>query len=51
MIAMKEYLELLLEDTKERVINSKLEHVSKLQGEAVAYNRLITMFEKVQEDS
>ncbi len=48
---MKEYLELLLEDAKERVINSKLEHVSKLQGEATTLNRLIIMFEKVQEDS
>jgi hypothetical protein len=48
---MKEWIELLLEDTKERVINSKLEHVSKLQGEAAAYRRIITMFEKVEENS
>jgi hypothetical protein len=48
---MKEYLELLLEDVKERVINSKLETVSKLQGEATAYRRVITMFESAQEDS
>lgn len=48
---MKEWVELLLEDTKERVINSKLDLVSKLQGEAIAYKRIITMFEKVEENS
>ena len=50
LLAMKEYLELLLEEAKVQAITGKIDIVPRVQGEARAYTRIIMMFENAPEE-